>query len=774
MKGINWQKEVFGRTGTSLYNNLSVNGGNKDVKYNISLTRNDEKEIMFGSGYDRTNFTTKLNFKVNKWLSLDMNLRMSDYKLDGAGTYSNYRLPHIVQFMPIKGMSEYIDSSMSGDDYELNLSYLLEPLKQTKDDYRRTENQAFNYNGAMNVQLAKNLTYRFEFGTQYAKNSTNRFYGVNTWNVYYYAKQPIASVIKDDGSSLRIANTLTYSKKNFIPNNNITMMVGEELYHSQFKRLTSSVKYLPKYIDPEGAFAKLNLGIPDPNESDYGTPLRLSSFFGRLNYDYKSRYLATFTLRADGSSKFAPGNQWGYFPSAGLAWRVSEESFVSNLKWIDDLKLRASYGEAGNNRITDDAWRKTFSIYTGKMYMEGNEENPSMALVPDSRLSNPNLKWETTITRNLGMDFSLFKQRIGGTIEVYKNTTEDLLISAAIPQSSGYTMQWQNIGQTSNRGLEISLNAVLVQKKDFRFSVSGNISFNRNKIDKLGETKRWEQSSAWDASYGPTGDYLIEEGGQIGLMYGYVTDGMYSFDDFYYDYDSKKYTLKEGVPDNSSLIGALRFGPGSLKFVNQNPEDGTSVDESNDKVVIGNANPLHSGGFTLTTVYKGFDFSAFFNWVYGNDIYNANKLSFTNYKGYGYFKNMLGFMHSGNRFSDINPETGVIVTDPDELANLNQNKTYWSASMFRTPLHSWAIEDGSFLRLNNLTIGYSLPKNILKKLKIEQLRLYVTGYNLWVWTKYSGYDPEVDAVRSTPLTPGIDYSAYPRSRNYNIGMNFTF
>ena len=310
---------------------------------------------------------------------------------------------------------------------------------------------------------------------------------------------------------------------------------------------------------------------------------------------------------------------------------------------------------------------------------------------------------------------------------------------------------------------------MICSRKDFNLTASFNIGFNINRIDKLGDTKSWEQTAGWNSD-GPSGDYLIREGGKVGLMYGYETEGMYSFDDF--NYAGGKYTLKSGVSDNSTLIGAIRFEPGALKLKDQNG-DGI-VDAAHDKVVIGDANPKHTGGFNLTAQYKGFDFSAFFNWVYGNNIYNANKLFFTTYAGSKPYKNLLNVMNSDDRFIYIDKGTGLQVTDPFVLAEMNKNATMWSPAMSRAPLHSWVIEDGSFLRLNNVTIGYSLPKNILKKIKVDQLRIYATGYNLWTWTNYSGYDPEVDTQRSTPLTPGIDWCAYPRSRSFNVGLNLEF
>lgn len=523
----NWQEDIFGRTGTSLYNNLSVSGGSKTVKYSVSLTRNDEKEVMIGSGYNRTNLNIKTNFKINNWLNLDLNTRMSDHNLKGAGTSSNGRLAHIVQFRPVNGLSDYVDPNLAEGDFEAWTQFILNPLKQTNDDYRRQNTQAFNFNGAVNIQLFKDLAYRFEGGIQFNKRKNQRFYGINTSNVINFGKQPIAEKQHDDGYSYRIANLLTYSKKDFLPGNNLTVVLGQEINYSKSEMIRSTAKYFPKDIKPKSALSMMNLGTADPIVTSDGTPVTLASFFGRINYDYKSKYLVSATLRADGSSKFAPGNRWGYFPSAGIAWRISDENFMEETKcWISDLKLRLSYGQSGNNRIASDSWKKTFSVATGKLFLDGNETSRTPYLSPNVVFANPDLKWETTTTRNLGLDFSLFNQRLSGSVEVYKNTTSDLLISATIPANTGYERQLQNIGETSNKGVEFTLNWTAIQNKDFRLAASFNIGFNKNKIEKLGKTKSWEQSSNWAGADGPTGDYYIYEGGEIGLMYGYQTDGM--------------------------------------------------------------------------------------------------------------------------------------------------------------------------------------------------------------------------------------------------------
>jgi TonB-linked SusC/RagA family outer membrane protein len=773
MDGANWQNKLFGRTGTSMNHNIAISGGSKTSKYNINFTRNDEKEIMLGSGYSKTNLTVKSYNKVNKWLTIDFNTRLSDYNLKGAGTSRNSRLQYAVQYRPVEGLMSFVDQDIVDQGtYEAYNVMNKNPIDQTNDDYRRYKSLLAYFNSAATIQISKFFKFRLEVGAQFGENTTKQFYGINTTNVRQYAGMPMAENVQYDSRAYRLANTLTFFKENFIAKGHtLTAMVGEELNYDDSESITSSAKYFPKYINAVSALSMMNLGTPDPITTSDNPEVTISSFFGRLNYDYKGKYLAATTFRADGSSKFAPGHQWGYFPSFALAWRISKEKFMGryNDSWLDDLKLRVSYGESGNNRISNNVWQKTFYVSANTLFLDGDGGGGSATayISPKSVLSNPELKWETTITRNIGLDYILLKKRLNGSVEIYKNTTNDLLITASIPSSSGYSTQWQNIGQTSNKGLEIVLNGVILEKKDFKLSASFNIAFNRNRIDKLGDAKSWEQSSNW-LDTGPTGDYLIKEGGKVGLMYGYETEGMYAVDDF--DYNNGTYTLKKGVPDDHALLGQNRFWPGSLKLKDQN---GDMIVNAADKVVIGDANPKHTGGFNLTAQCKGFDFSAFFNWVYGNDIYNANKLKFTSYYGYPYL-NLLSIMNSENRFTYYSRETGELVSDPVKLAEMNKNAKIWSPGMINIPLHSWAIEDGSFLRLNNLTIGYNLPKRLLNKLKFQQLRVYASAYNLWIWTNYSGYDPEVDTRRSTPLTPGIDWCAYPRSRSFNIGLNVEF
>lgn len=379
---------------------------------------------------------------------------------------------------------------------------------------------------------------------------------------------------------------------------------------------------------------------------------------------------------------------------------------------------------------------------------------------------NPNLKWEVTTTRNVGIDVGLFNNRVQFTADAYYNTTNDLLVNVSIPGFTGYTTQLRNIGSTSNRGLELQLSGTVVQTESFTWSASANASFNRNRIEALGGANEIQSiQSGWAGSALSGSDYVARVGGPVGLMYGYVTKGYYTIDDFEnYNYATRTGVLKAGVASDASITG-VPVSLGTIKLQDTNG-DGTVTEA--DKTVIGNANPKMTGGLNQQFAYKGFDASVFINFVLGNDIYNANKIEFTTSTANTAYANLLSDMNGRVRNID---ENGALITDAATFNRVNANATIWSPVRGNYFLHSYAVESGSFLRLNNITFGYSLPKALINRAKLQQLRFYVTLNNLATLTSYSGYDPEVNTRRGTPLTPGVDYAAYPRSRAFLFGVN---
>lgn len=441
-------------------------------------------------------------------------------------------------------------------------------------------------------------------------------------------------------------------------------------------------------------------------------------------------------------------------------------------------------------------YETTYKAYDGtKYYGQGGEQNPHYTL-NNNQLANANLKWETTITRNVGLDFGFFNERLSGSIDYYWNTVKDLLIELPIT-AIGYTTMQQNLGQTSNKGIELSLNASILQKKDYSLNFNFNIGFNKNKVDKLadGMNSMSFNSGAFSSDMRGQDDYRVIVGQPLGLVWGFVYDGVYGVDDFVtytdaagktqFQFDqSGNYILKEGVTDNTymtaSSYGGLR--PGAMKLKDLDGDG--KITEDKDRTIIGKTQPKFTGGFGLNATYKWFDFAANFNFVVGNDVYNMDKMvSSQSYRNtYANLRaDMAPVTLGGKAWTYLDRATGTIVTDYETLKSMNANATYWSGTTMsdNNPVPtSWAVEDGSFLRLQNLTVGFTMPKEWTKKFACSQLRLYCTLNNVFCLTKYEGYDPEVStAIRNSKtsgLTPGADFSAYPKSFSWTAGVNITF
>lgn len=769
-----WQDLTFGRTGNTFNHNLSITGGSEKIKYAFSYSHMNDKAIMEGSDYKRDNFSLKLNTKPVKNVTLDFSIRYSETNIGGGGandvssTYdSDKRLKYSVIYTPIP--LENMDSSAGSSDDDLGNLY--HPLTAISDNDRDQERKTLNMSGSFGWEIFKNFKFKTELGYDDSRNDDLRFYGLTT----YYVKNvpsaenqnlPAIQIANTNRHKFRNTNTISYDFSDLFKgdSHHLNAMIGHEWIITKSSKLTNIVHGFPETFTAADAWKLTSMGTPFSIDNFYDPDDKLLSYFGRINYDYQSKYLLSATFRADGSSKFAAGNQWGYFPSAAVAWRVSSENFMEGTKeWLDDLKLRFSYGTAGNNNIPSGQMVQTYSN-SATSWINGF----SNYWAPSKTMANPDLKWETTITRNLGLDFTVLGGKLNGTIEAYLNTTTDLLIQFPVG-GTGYDTQYRNMGKTENKGIEASINWTIVNKKDWGVSFNANIGFNKNTIKDLGMMNDFGAETYW-ASSEIGNDFWIAKGGSVGQMYGYRSDGRYEASDFVgYDAATDSWILKEGVVDASAVVGKIR--PGSMKLKNIDGSEDNKV-TTDDREIIGDANPLHTGGFGISAYAYGFDLSANFNWSFGNDVYNANKIEFTQTGKYQY-RNMTSEMADGKRWTNLRAD-GTLSTDLEELAAMNANTTMWSPLTDRMIFSDWAVEDGSFLRLNTLTLGYTLPKSLLSKVKIQNLRFYVTGYNLFCLTSYTGYDPEVSTIRKTNLTPGVDYSAYPKSRQFVVGVNLNF
>jgi TonB-linked SusC/RagA family outer membrane protein len=772
LKGDDWQKQIFGRTGEVQSRDLGIRGGSDKINYNFNYAHYDEKAIMIGSDYKRNNLSLALNSKISDRIDVGFTMRYSDAEINGGGvneqnekSSSDSRMRTIVGYapLPVAGLTSQ-DASGDGTDVLVN------PFAAVSDNDRQQFRKNFNMLGSFGWELVDNLKLKVDLGLDNFNTLDYRYYGLTT---YYIANAPVSALqgmpamIMTDTKDRRFrnANTLNYDFKKIMgEDHHLTALIGEENITYNSNAVTTTIHGYPKFFDFDKAKKLTTQGTPQSVDNYYSPDDKLLSFFGRANYDYKNRYLLTATFRADGSSKFLDENRWGYFPAFAAGWKISEENFLKSQSWIDLLKVRASYGEAGNNNIPVGQQIQIFQS-TATTWING----VTSVWAPSKTMPNPDLKWETTVTQNFGLDFGFFKNRLSGNFDVYKNITSDLLINFPVP-GSGYDFQYRNMGETQNTGFEATINVVAIDKAKYGLNFSFNMGINKNRINSLGVMNNFGASTGW-ASSQIGDDYLIQVGSSLGTMYGYKNDGRYEVSDF--DYAGGKYTLKSGVVNTATtLVGdGSSLKPGDMKLKDVN---GDGKVDLNDKTVIGNVNPKSSGGFVINGNAYGFDLMAAFNWSIGNEVYNADKIEFSTATASGEYKNLNSTMADGKRWTNLDPASGQLVTDPTALAALNANTTMWSPYMRSAIFTDWAVEDASFLRLNTLTLGYTAPQMFISKLGVSKLRFYLTASNVFVWTNYSGSDPEVSTRRKNPLTPGVDSSPYPRSRQMVFGMNLNF
>ncbi|WP_346236107.1 TonB-dependent receptor [Niabella insulamsoli] len=779
-----WQDILFGDPRASQYHNITLTGGTAMTKVFLSLTNNKDEGLLINNGFLRNALNFKLDQKINEKLSVGLASRMTKTVVDGAGTSSaQLSIKDAVQTRPTNGLADemVIDPGNidPNDDFAQFIQSLVSPQELVKQDWRKRSTQNFILNPTLEYKILSNLTFKSNYSFEKSFDEVLRFYGPLTGESFNNGgNMPLGEKTNSENFRYRWVNTLNYRFQN-LKNQTLDVLIGQEVNSSGGKSSFIRSEDFRLSITPEELFANMAFGRTDRLSTSEATNTNMLSGFGRIDYQLLNKYMATFTFRGDASSRFSKENQLAFFPAAAVGWKISNEKFLSDVSWIRELKLRASYGATGNDRIPATATQFLFAATTNRGPGFGNIDN--VYYTPEgSVLFNPNLKWETTINRNIGLDFTLFKSGITGSLDFYKNTVKDLLFQTAIPTNTGFGAQWANIGSNSNEGFELGLNADIIKKKELLVSANFNVGRNVGRIVELdGTNSRFQQSNWASTDLRDRDDFYFEVGGRIGNVYGYVTDGYYQTSDFEsYDQASGRYILKEGVANSGGTVGNGNVRPGFLKLKDLN-DDG--VINSEDRQVIGNTLPKAQGGFGFDVTYKSFDFSIFFDWTYGNDVYNAGKIQYSQFRRVTY-GNLLETMSLENRFSYLDVDgsytgtPGGIVTDLAQLAEMNANKNIWSHAshgVAQAVIHSWAIEDGSFIRLNNLNIGYSLPKRWISKIGMNQFRVYVTGNNLKLWTKYSGYDPEI-STRGNGLTPGVDNSGFPRSRSFTFGVNVNF
>ncbi len=781
-----WQDEVMGGNPFSYSTNLSIGGGTDKTRYNISITQSDDRGIIMGSGVRRTNIHTKLQTKILPNLTLQFNPKVSYRRDEGAGgdNVGTGGIIDVLRYRPTGGLRElgmYWGEGVADPDEEARFAYT-NPVNDIQQNTRKKHSYSIANQASLEYKPIEGLTLRTEGVYNFSFADDNRFWGPLTSTGKKHNNLPVASITKTQKNSYTWTTTASYDWS-IKEKNNFYALVGFELYNTQTQKTFQQNRYFPRDITADRAWDNMGLGTAYQSTSELGTADRTTSYFGQLNYNYDHKYLLSATFRADGSSLFAPGNQWGYFPSVSGAWVISEENFLKDLTWLNELKFRAAIGKAGNNRIDADQWRF--------LYYSNNTEGPAFGenmtdgelwMDTGKYLVNPDLKWETTLTRNFAFDIALFDNRLRISPEYYWNTTSDLIYQADVLSTMGYSKQFQNIGQVTNRGFELSVNGDILRGKDYVLSASFNIGANKMKVDKLTGDENYLELRHSRANSSAGNNYRLEVGGEVGLIYGYVYDGLYSFDEF--ELKGSKYEPLKGTVNMNGIFDSNRAGdatlPGKPKFKDISGPNGKPDGkiDSNDRTVIGRTTPKLQGGFGLNGQWKGFDFVANFTYFLDFDVYNATAY---------YLSSSIGntggnFMNVFSKFNDRwNYTYGTEPTYGNEqnlemmnmYVPMNAGKTQWNPADIRKDYTvSNFVEDGSFLRCTDITLGYTLPTNIIKYAGMSKCRFYASVTNPFIITSYSGFDPEVDV--QSGLTPSYDMNRYPRSRSYVLGINLSF
>jgi TonB-linked SusC/RagA family outer membrane protein len=752
ISGIDWQDITFNDTEVQSHT-LSLRGGTSDTKYNVSLSNYNGKGLLENSGFERTYVKLKLDQKVSKKLKASVNVSYTISEITGLSTSSSALNPttgdggtssasfnilkDIIQGRPTAGLflsnDQLINLPNDPDTSEGNpiSNPLISAQTQTREDERRT----LLFNGYLDYKLTKELNLKLSGGIRRLDRVRNSFDAVNS---QFERRNGITrgSITNSERTSKLFSSTLTF-KKTILDDHKINALLGFD-----YQDIVQKENSLSGSDFPEPNLGTDNLGSAQEPSFPFSFTFptnRIISYFGRLNYSYADKYFLTSTIRRDGSSRFGENKKFGIFPSIALSWRFSGEKFLQDSKTISNGKLRMEYGEVGNNRIPAFVSQALLETVTYGL------ENGIIAGVAPANLANPDIKWETQKQINFGVDLGLFNDRVSINADVYRKESEDLLLEAPVPANTGFETVFRNVGAIRNEGLEIGINTINIDK-DFKWNTNFNISFNRNKTlslvedDVLFSSSQWFQSNLAQDPY--ANDFITQVGEPFGLIYGYLDDGLYTAEDF----DTN------GDPFIEVGFGGEEIG--YRKYVDVN-DDG--IINEDDRVVLGNPTPDFFGGLTNNFSYKNFDLSIFLQWSYGNEIYNANRILWTS-----------DLTSNRNFTTEVLNRWRTDLTDAE-----NAGATFRSINDNSAVLTDQYIEDGSFLRLKTVSLGYTFPEKLLDYLKIKRCRVYVTGQNLLTWTNYSGFDPEV-STRGNGLTSGVDFGAYPRTRTIIGGLSLTF
>ena len=716
--GTNWLDEML-RTGVKQSYSVSYSGGTEKAHYYVSGGFLDQSGIVESVNYRRFNFQANSDAQVNKWLKFTTNLTFSTDVKEG-GSYSIGDAMKALPTQPVKNE----DGSWSGPGQEAQwYGSIRNPIGTLHMMTNETKGYNFLANITGEITFTKWLKLKSTFGYD-----AKFWFADNFTPAYNWKPNPVeeSSRYKSDNKSFTyLWDNYFVFDHTFARKHRVGVMAGSSAQWNNYDYLNAqkNIFMFDNIHEMDNGEKMYSLG---GSQSDWA----LLSLMARLNYSYEDKYLLTATVRRDGSSRFGKNNRYGYFPSGSVAWRLSQEDFLKDVKWLSDMKIRASYGITGNNNIGDYA---SIGIMENANYVLGTGTGNIVNGAAQKSFSNADLTWEKTRQTDLGFEISVLDSRLSLSLDLYYRKTTDLLMDVDIPTITGFEKAMQNIGKMRNKGLEITLSGTPFRGKDFTWDATGNISVNRNKVLALG----------------PTGDPIFSDGGAgtthvtmvgqpIGAFYGYKMLGIFK--------------TKEEL-DSYPHLADTQVGDVMFEDVN-----GDHKIDADDRTIIGNNMPDFTWGMTHSFTFKNFDASISLQGVVGNEVLHLGRRFYTQGEGnQNQLKEMMGRWQS-----ESNPGNGWIPRANSQPTGQNN------------AISSRWVEDGSFLRVNNLTVGYTLPEAFTKKCSIQRARVYVSTQNLLTITSYSGYNPETSFKEDNVTAPGTDYGMYPLYRTCTFGINVTF
>ncbi len=718
LPSTNWQDEIF-RSAPISSTDLSFSGGTDRTKFYFSGSFFDQDGTIIGSSFDR------MSVRIN----LD-NLVTDRFKIGTSTSFSNTNNTRINNDNNIFGVLStavllgshipvFNEDGTYGRDPNSSIENPVAAAKEPTNDIQQGRLLSSVYG---ELELAPWLSFRTDVSLDYLNvrefrfnpTTTNAGAGVRGQGIEAYSRN--INVINENYFSLR---------KSFGDNNSIDAVLGISFQHNNQETFFAQGENYPG-----NTIQTLNAASIKRDATSDRTEWGLNSYFTRVNYSYAQKYLLSASVRADGSSRFGANNRFGVFPAVSAAWRISEEGFLKDSRLISDLKLRASWGLRGNQNIGNFASRALIAA--------GANYNQLAGLAP-TQLGNPDLTWEQREDIDIALEIGLFKDRLSLVVEAFQGTTNELLLGRPLVFTSGFATINENIGSIKNTGIDIGINSVNFETENFSWTTSFNLSFYKNEILKLAGAPFAAGFASW-----------VEEGYALGSFRGYELVGIFQTQDEITALDNK---AKELTGNANAVYQSSLTRPGDIMFSDL---DGDGVITSADQKILGDANPDFYGGITNNMTFYGFDLSFFFQFTYGNKILNNTK-SFAE-----------GMNSVFGQFATVRDRWTPENTDTDIP------RAVWADPNNNRRISSRFLEDGSYLRLKNVTLGYNLPSSVLQQLRLSKLRLYVSGQNLLTFTKYSGFDPEVSTFGETNTAPGTDFLTFPQSRTILFGLNVAF